>query len=149
VREKSNFFLQNNFNVTGADCLKSEKGIIMATKEMTTREALVAVLNGQITDEVTEKLQAMVARIDEKNVKAREKAAEKRAVKDAENAGLVAKIAELLKASEDGMTQTDIAEALGGEISAQKAGRLAKLVEGVEQFDKKIEKRKVKAYKLA
>ena len=121
----------------------------MATKEMTTREALVAVLNGQITDEVTEKLQAMVARIDEKNVKAREKAAEKRAVKDAENAGLVAKIAELLKASEDGMTQTDIAEALDGEISAQKAGRLAKLVEGVEQFDKKIEKRKVKAYKLA
>ena len=118
-------------------------------KEMTTRDAYVAVVEGNVTDEVVAKFGTLIANLDAANARKREKAAEKRAVKDAENAGLVAKITELLKESEDGMTQTDIANALDGEISAQKAGRLAKLVEGVEQFDKKIDKRKVKAYKLA
>jgi hypothetical protein len=118
-------------------------------KEMTTREAYVAVVEGNITEEVVAKFETLVANLDAANEKKREKAAEKKAEKAKADAGLIASIAELLEGSEDGMTQTDIAEALGGEISAQKAGRLAKLVEGVEQFDKKIEKRKVKAYKLA
>jgi hypothetical protein len=149
VREKSNFFLQQKLNVTGVDCLKSKKGTIMATKEMTTREAYVAVVEGNITEEVKAKFETLIANLDAANAKRREKAAEKAAEKAQEDAGLIAQIVELLKNSEDGMTQTDIAEGLGGVISAQKAGRLAKQIEGAEQFEKKIEKRKVKAYRMA
>lgn len=116
---------------------------------MTTREAYVAVIEKNLTDEVIEKFEALVANLDASNEKKREKAAEKKAEKARADAGLIEKIAELLKGNEDGMTQTDIAEALDGEISAQKAGRLAKMVEGVEQFDKRIDKRKVKAYRVA
>ena len=115
---------------------------------MTTREAYVAVVEGKVTDEVIAKFETLIENLDEANRRKRKKAAEKRAEKSKADEGLVAQIAELLAESEDGMTQTDIAEALDGVISAQKAGRLAKMVEGVEQFDKKIEKRKVKAYKL-
>lgn len=118
-------------------------------KEMTTREAYIAVVEGNVTEEVIAKFETLVANLDAANARKREKAAEKKAEKAQADAGLIARIAELLKGSEDGMTQTDIAEALDGEISAQKAGRLAKMVEGVEQFDKRIDKRKVKAYKVA
>lgn len=118
-------------------------------KEMTTREAYVAVVEGNVTEEVVAKFEVLIANLDAANEKKREKAAEKKAEKAKADAGLIERIAELLKGSEDGMTQTDIAEALDGEISAQKAGRLAKMVEGVEQFDKRIDKRKVKAYKVA
>ena len=121
----------------------------MATKEMTTREAYVAVVEGNITEEVVAKFETLIANLDATNAKRREKAAEKAAEKAKEDAGLIAQIVELLKNSEDGMTQTDIAEGLGGVISAQKAGRLAKQIEGAEQFEKKIEKRKVKAYRMA
>ena len=147
MREKSNFFLRNKFNVTGLRPT-ARKAQIMA-KEMTTREAYVIAVEELTNEEAKAKFETLIANLDAANEKKREKAAEKRAEKAQADAGLIARIAEVLKGAEDGMTQTDIAEALDGEISAQKAGRLAKMVEGVEQFDKKIDKRKVKAYKLA
>ena len=115
---------------------------------MTQREAFVAVIEGNVTEEVVAKFETLVANLDAANAKKKEKAEEKKAEKAKADAGLIAAIAEVLKGSEDGMTQTDIAEALDVEISAQKAGRLAKMVEGVEQFEKRIDKRKVKAYRL-
>ena len=116
---------------------------------MTTREAYVAVIEGKVTDEVIAKFEVLVANLDAANARKREKAAEKNAEKAKADAELVAKIAEVLAESAEGMTQTDIAEALEGAVSPQKAGRLAKQVEGVEQFDKRIDKRKVKAYRIA
>lgn len=118
-------------------------------KEMTTREAYIAVVEGNVTEEVKAKFETLVANLDAANARKREKNEEKKAEKAKADAGLIERIAELLKGNEDGMTQTDIAEALDREISAQKAGRLAKMVEGVEQFDKRIDKRKVKAYRVA
>ena len=118
-------------------------------KEMTMREAYVIAVEELQNEEAKAKFETLIANLDAANERKREKAAEKRAEKAQADAGLIERIAEILKGAEDGMTQTDIAEALDGEISAQKAGRLAKMVEGVEQFDKRIDKRKVKAYKLA
>ena len=121
----------------------------MATKEMTTREAYVAVIEGKVTEEVIAKFETLVVNLDASNAKKKAKAAEQRAEKNKADEGLKIRITEVItEAGEDGVTQTDIAEALEGVISAQKAGRLAKEIEGVVQFDKRIDKRKVKAYKL-
>ena len=117
--------------------------------KMTEREMLNAVIAGKIDEEVIAKAQAMIDAKNDANAKRREK----ESVKAQENKALAQKlIGEVL--TKEGMTATQIAEAMGL-ANSQKATAIAKkaveIAEGaVIVEDVKITgKGKQKAYRLA
>ena len=88
--------------------------------KMTKREMYEAIVNGNITEEVTAKAAELIDAMDAANAKRREKPSKKAQ----ENAPLVDQIVnEIL--GEEPLTATDIAAAMG--ISVQKASALARL----------------------
>jgi len=109
---------------------------------MTKREMYVAILNGEINDEVKTMVQAELDHMDAAN----EKAAAKRAEKAAEDAPLYE--AALANAG-DGITASALGEIL--EVSTQKASYIlrALVAQGkMTSEDVKIDKRNCKLYKL-
>ena len=115
---------------------------------MTMKEMLESVIAGTINDEVIEKAQAMLdAKAHEAELR-NARAAEKRAAKVADEAGIVDAIVEGL--GEDTLTASQIAEKFELK-SPQKATVLVKraVSDGrVEQVEIKVDGRKVKGYKL-
>ena len=123
----------------------------MATKEMTTREALVAVINGEVTEDVIEKLTSMVEKIDEKNAKAKEKRDEKKAEKAEADKVLYDTALEFVTGAEGEVTATEVFEGTEGFTSRQKASRILNdLVEAgkLEKVKTKRDKKSVIGYKI-
>ena len=80
----------------------------MATeKKMTKRDALNAIVNGEITDEVKDWAQSEIEKLDISNAKSRERAAKKRE----ENAPLIEELKGLL--TEDPQPASHFAEVMG------------------------------------
>lgn len=117
---------------------------------MTRFEAYQAVVNRQITDEVIEKFQEMLEAHEAEAEKRRGRAAEKRAEKLAAEKVLEDGILAVL--GEDPMTASDIAEAVEGINTPQKATVVVKrlVAAGLATVqDIKGKKGKVKGYTLA
>lgn len=109
---------------------------------MTNREMFEAIVNGNITDEVIEKVNEEIAKLDARNAKRRE-AVSKKAL---ENAPIVEAIKGVL--SDTPQTASEIAEKV--EISTQKASALLKQIDGLTISDVKVKgKGTRKAYALA
>lgn len=103
------------------------------------REFYVAVMNGEVTDEVKAFAQELIEKLDASNEKNRAKAAEKRAGKDAEKAPIREAILNVL--TDTPMTATDIIVAATLEVKPQAIPSLVKpLVEAgiVEKVDVKV-----------
>ena len=117
---------------------------------MTKFEAYQAVINGQITEDVVEKFREMMEAHEAEAEKRRERAAEKKAEKLAAEKVLEDGIMAVL--GEDPMTATDIAEAVEGINTPQKATVVVKrlVAAGLAVVqDVKGKKGKVKGYTLA
>ena len=117
---------------------------------MTRREMYVAIINGTMNEEIQEKARELLDALDKGTANRQAKAEEKKAEKHAAEAGLVDEIVGIL--GEEGVTATEIAEAIEGIATAQKATVLAKraVADGrAKQVDIKREGRKVKGYVLA
>jgi len=123
----------------------------MATKEMTKREMLIAVAEGQVTEEVKEKAAALLVAMDSEAEKRKEKAAEKRAEKIAGEKVFEDAILEFLD-KEEHKTASDVKDAIDGIETPQKATAILKrLVEAglVNKTEVKGKSGKVKGYTLA
>lgn len=110
---------------------------------MTKREMFEAIVNGNITEEVKAMAQSEIEKMDARNAK-RSSQPSKRSI---ENEPIKA---EILTHIGDGMTAKAIGEKVG--ISTQKASALCRqLVESgkLTATEEKVEKRKVKVYRLA
>lgn len=119
-------------------------------KDMTKREMLEKVAQGEVTDEVMAKAEAMLAAMDAEAEKRKEKAAEKRAEKLESEKGLEDGIVKFLGTVESA-TASDIKDAVDGIESPQKATAVAKrLVEAgvLTVGDGKGKSGKVKIYSL-
>jgi len=117
---------------------------------MTKIEAYQAVINGQITEDVVEKFRELMEVHEAEAEKRRERAAEKKAEKLAAEKVLEDGIMAVL--GEDPMTATDIAEAVEGINTPQKATVVVKrlVAAGLAAVqDVKGKKGKVKGYTLA
>lgn len=117
---------------------------------MTKREMYVAIVNGELNDEVKEMAAELLEGLDATNAKRKEKAGEKRAEKLAEEAKLVDAIVEFL--GDEFVTASDICEHFEEIKSAQKATILVKraVEDGRAVMDKvKGAKGKVNGYKRA
>ena len=117
---------------------------------MTKREMYVAIVNGELNDEVKEMAAELLEGLDASNAKRKEKADEKRAEKLAEEAKLVDAIVEFL--GDEFVTASDICDAFEDIKSAQKATILVKrAVEDGRVVTEKIKhgKGKVNGYKRA
>jgi len=117
---------------------------------MTKREMYVAIVNGEMNDEVKEMAAELLEGLDASNAKRKEKADEKRAEKLAEEAKLVDSIVEFL--GDEFVTASDICDAFEDIKSAQKATILVKrAVEDGRVVTEKIKhgKGKVNGYKRA
>lgn len=115
--------------------------------KMTKREMLEKVAQGIVDAEVMEKATELITAMDAEGEKRREKAAEKRAEKLEGEKELEARALEFVQGAESAVTASEVAEVIG--TSSQKATIILKRLEGVEQIDIKLGKRKVKGYKLA
>lgn len=115
--------------------------------KMTKREMLEKIAQGIVDAEVMEKATELIAAMDAEGEKRREKAAEKRAEKLEGEKELEARALEFVQGAESAVTASEVAEVIG--TSSQKATIILKRLEGVEQIDIKLGKRKVKGYKLA
>lgn len=114
---------------------------------MTKIEAYRAVVAGEVTGEVKEKFEELIAAYEVETRKRRERAAEKRAEKHEAEKELEAAVYEFLGG--EAVTASQIVEAVEGIASAQKATVIAKrLVEAgmAEQVEIKTKGRKVKGY---
>ena len=144
MREKSNFSPLKK-NVTGVDCLKSKKGT-----KMTKREMYVAIVNGEMNEEMQALAAELIEGLDATNAKRKEKADEKRAEKLAAEAELVNAIVEFL--GDEFVTASDICEHFEEIATPQKATVLVKrAVEDGRVVTEKIKgaKGKVNGYKRA
>lgn len=114
-------------------------------EKFTTRQALVAIANGNITDEVKAWASAEIAKLDTKNEKRRNTPTKEQVA----NEGVMTSIVEYIKAN-GAKVASELGTALG--ISTQKASALCKkLVDGGELTvtDKKVKgKGSVKEYSL-
>ena len=143
MREKSNYSPLKN--VTGVDCLKSKKGT-----KMTKREMYVAIVNGEMNEEMQALAAELIEGLDATNAKRKEKAGEKRAEKLAAEAELVNAIVEFL--GDEFVTASDICEHFEEIATPQKATVLVKrAVEDGRVVTEKIKgaKGKVNGYKRA
>lgn len=114
---------------------------------MTKIDAYRAVVAGEMTDEVIAKFEELIAAYEAEAAKRKERAAAKRAEKLAAEADIEAAVYEVL--GDEAMTATQIAEAVDGIATAQKATILVKrLVEAgkAQVQDIKGAKGKVKGY---
>ena len=144
MREKSNFSPLKK-NVTGVDCLKSKKGT-----KMTKREMYVAIVNGEMNEEMQALAAELIEGLDATYAKRKEKAGEKRAEKLAAEAELVNAIVEFL--GDEFVTASDICEHFEEIATPQKATVLVKrAVEDGRVVTEKIKgaKGKVNGYKRA
>ena len=144
MREKSNFSPLKK-KVTGVDCLKSKKGT-----KMTKREMYVAIVNGEMNEEMQALAAELIEGLDATNAKRKEKAGEKRAEKLAAEAELVNAIVEFL--GDEFVTASDICEHFEEIATPQKATVLVKrAVEDGRVVTEKIKgaKGKVNGYKRA
>ena len=117
---------------------------------MTKREMYVAIVNGEMNDEVKEMAAELLESLDASNAKRKEKAGEKRAEKLAEEAKLVDAIVEFL--GDEFVTASDICEHFEEIGTPQKATVLVKrAVEDGRAITEKIKgaKGKVNGYKRA
>lgn len=117
---------------------------------MTRFEAYQAVVNGQVDENVVEKFREMLEAHEAEAEKRRDRAAEKRAEKLAAEKVLEDGILAVL--GEDPMTASDIAEAVEGINTPQKATVVVKrlVAAGLAAVqDVKTKKGKVKGYTLA
>lgn len=117
---------------------------------MTKVEAYKAVIARDITDEVVEKFEEMLAAHEAEGVKRREKAAEKRAEKLASEKVLEDGILAILSKDEP-MTASDIRDAVEGIETPQKATAVVKRLVGaglVTSEEVKGKSGKVKGYTL-
>lgn len=111
---------------------------------MTKREMFVAIVNGQITDEVVAKAKEEIALLDKANERKKSKTSSSKAEI---NEPIKAKIVEFLK-DRDWTLGSVIAEDC--EISTNKAVALIKQIESIEVTDVKVPKVGTrKAYRLA
>ena len=97
---------------------------------MTNREFYTAVVNGTITEEVIEKAQSEIEKLDVRNAKRAEKPSKTQLA----NEPIIKAIAEVL--TTEPMRASEIAEKCG--ITTQKASALVKKVEGVSVTDVKV-----------
>ena len=97
---------------------------------MTQREFFNAVINGTVTEEMVQFATESIAKLDARNAKR----ASTESKTQKENAPLIAKIATLL--TSEPKLASELASEMG--ISPQKAGALAKKVEGVSVCDVKV-----------
>ena len=144
MREKSNFSPFKK-NVTGVDCLKSKKGT-----KMTKREMYVAIVNGEMNEEMQALAAELIEGLDATNAKRKEKADEKRAEKLEAEAKLVDSIVEFL--GDEFVTASDICDAFEEIATPQKATVLVKrAVEDGRAVTEKVKgaKGKVNGYKRA
>ena len=144
MREKSNFSPLKK-NVTGVDCLRSKKGT-----KTTKRELYVAIVNGEMNEEMQARAAELIEGLDATNAKRKEKAGEKRAEKLAAEAELVNAIVEFL--GDEFVTASDICEHFEEIATPQKATVLVKrAVEDGRVVTEKIKgaKGKVNGYKRA
>ena len=117
---------------------------------MTKREMLVAIVNGEMNEEVVAKAQELIEAMDSGNAKRKGKADEKRAEKLAAEAKLVDAIVEFL--GNEFVTASDICDAFEEIGTPQKATVLVKrAVEDGRAVTEKIKgaKGKVNGYKRA
>jgi hypothetical protein len=117
---------------------------------MTKREMLVAIVNGEMNEEVVAKAQELIEAMDSENTKRKGKADEKRAEKLAAEAKLVDAIVEFL--GDEFVTASDICEAFEEIGTPQKATVLVKrAVEDGRAVVEKVKgaKGKVNGYKRA
>ena len=117
---------------------------------MTKREMLVAIVNGEINDEMKELAAELLEGLDASNAKRKEKADEKRAEKLAAEAKLVDSIVEFL--GDEFVTASDICDHFEEIGTPQKATVLVKrAVEDGRAVTEKIKgaKGKVNGYKRA
>lgn len=111
---------------------------------MTKREMFLAIVNGQITDEVIAKAKEEIVLLDKANERKKSKASSSKAEI---NEPIKARIVEFLN-DRDWTLGSVIAE--GCEISTNKAVALVKQIEGIEVTDVKVPKVGTrKAYRLA
>lgn len=109
---------------------------------MTKREMFIAIVNGNVTEEVKAMAQAEIEKMDARNAKRRETPSKKAVV----NAVIITKISEVL--TKEPQTASAIAEKVG--ISTQKASALLRQIEGLSVTEVKVKgKGKVKGYALA
>lgn len=117
---------------------------------MTKREMYVAIVNGEMNDEMKELAQELIESMDASNAKRKGKADEKRAEKLAFEAELVDSIVEFL--GDEFVTASDICDAFEEIATPQKATILVKrAVEDGRVVSEKIKgaKGKVNGYKRA
>ena len=117
---------------------------------MTKREMYVAIVNGEMNDEMKELATELLENLDASNAKRKEKAGEKRAEKLAEEAKLVDAIVEFL--GDEFVTASDICEHFEEIATPQKATVLVKrAVEDGRVVMEKVKggKGKVNGYKRA
>ena len=117
---------------------------------MTKREMLVAIVNGEMNEEVMAKAQELIEAMDSGNAKRKGKADEKRAEKLEAEAKLVDSIVEFL--GDEFVTASDICDAFEEIATPQKATVLVKrAVEDGRAMTEKIKgaKGKVNGYKRA
>lgn len=108
---------------------------------MTNREMFVAIINGDVNEEVIAKVNEELAKLDARNAKRRDMVSKKAL----ENAPIIEAIKNVL--TDEPQTATEIAEKV--EISTQKASALLKQIDGLTISDVKVKgKGTRKAYSL-
>lgn len=108
---------------------------------MTNRDMFMAIVNGDVNEEVIAKVNEELAKLDARNAKRRDTVSKKAL----ENAPIIEAIKNVL--TEEPQTATEIAEKV--EISTQKASALLKQIEGLTVSDVKVKgKGTRKAYSL-
>ena len=107
---------------------------------MTRREFLEVVVSGTINDEVIEKAEEMLAKLDAENEKRRNRVSKKAL----ENEPIKEAIKGVL--GDEPKTATEIGAEVG--ISTQKASALLRQIEGLTVTEVKTKKGKVKGYAL-
>lgn len=106
---------------------------------MTNKEFYNAVINAEISDEVTEKATLLLQRIEDSNsAKVRKKAEA--------DAPLIQAVTEILTGKAEPTLASEIATTL--QVHTSKAAALAKKVEGVQIVEVKVNGRKVNGYLL-
>ncbi len=106
---------------------------------MTNKEFYNAVINAEISDEVTEKATILLQRVEDSNSAKTRKKAE-------ENAPLIQAVTELLTGKAEPTLASEIGAHLG--VTTSKATAVAKKVEGVQIVEVKVNGRKVNGYLL-
>ena len=114
----------------------------MANTTITAKSALSAIIEANISEEVTAWATVQLANIDRKNASRATKAHEKA---DAVNAPIIAKIHDFL-ADGEVKTAAEVAVAVG--VSTQKASALLRKVDGLTVTEVKGKSGKVKGYSL-